>query len=459
MHDLVKKSEGAIAVADEKKNLSTHEALHELHKGLTAQVKDWEQKCLDLRKAELAKSAGRQPKTLHEAYKRHAAAGNHADAADAAEALHHFHSEALHGSHGNHNGDHDAYHDGQQKKFHALAQEHKAKAGLKKALPGELSHTPVSSGSAPPTPVAKNFGNPAAYGPGGSDMPKSEMKCSESPMCKCGDCSKVEKYAKGEIKPTFTSKEEGKKQTDDLKAQGKLKDIKHPEAKKGEMPPAKGGKIVEGADSKEAGSDGTNVKPMKKAALPGAAPAAPKMPGAAAGGAPSAGPKLPKTPKLPGMGKPAAPAGVPKPPAMGAGQPALKTEMKKDETADLKTVNNFAATQGKTLRPIGAAKQAIKLPGVRASVGNTMDKMGAQPPAPKAAAPHQMPAPLAGVGQPVMKPVQGVQTMAERVASRMTPNPTAALARRPAADAAHQQPRCGATHEGQVVQGSTTVEP
>jgi len=72
------------------------------------------------------------PKFLNDEYKRHAEAGRHKDAAEVAMALHHFHSEALHGSHGNHNGDHDAYHDDKQKKWHDTAKEHEAKAGVAK---------------------------------------------------------------------------------------------------------------------------------------------------------------------------------------------------------------------------------------------------------------------------------------------------------------------------------------
>jgi len=73
-------------------------------------------------------SAGRQNTFLYSEYKRHAEASNHAVAAEVALALHHFHSEALQGYHGNNNGDHDVYHDKQQKKWHEKAQEHAAAA-------------------------------------------------------------------------------------------------------------------------------------------------------------------------------------------------------------------------------------------------------------------------------------------------------------------------------------------
>ncbi len=293
-------------MADTKKSLNTREVLHELHKGLTAQVKDWEQKCLDLRKAELSK-------------------------------------------------------DKQQQKWHDTAKQHESQGkGLKKGmLPGELSKLPVSEGKAPSLPppappVAKN----------------DDLACKETPMCKCGSCSRMEKYAKGEM-PAGS-------------------DPTSPGPKPGVTPDDKKPKMA-APKSQEGGNDGTDVKPMKKAALPGAAPApaAPKLPGAGGGmPKPAAAGGLPKLPKLPGMGKPAgaapgglpkpaAPAGGAKPPAMGAGTPALKTEMKKTTLP-----GSAPRPSGKPPQTRDQQAQAAKLPGVRASVGGLMDNMlagGAKP--------------------------------------------------------------------------------
>jgi hypothetical protein len=361
MHDLVKKSEGAIAVADQKKSLTQHEALHGLYKGLTDQVKTWEQQCLDLRKAELAKSAGRQPKFLHSEYKRHADAGNHHDAAEVATALHHFHSEALQGNHGNHNGDHDAYHDKQQQKWHSLAAEHRAMASVKKAESDDAKLEAYAKGE---LKLKKNYGNPAAYGPGGGSMPKPAMskgECKGTALCKCSGCEGMDKYAKGEKSMTKVTPSENKewasmKQDAGVKgyaagtgpvakkpsaADKQWASMKQDATKKGELPAgsdpaAPGPKVGVTPDDKKSkeqapksaeGSGGA----IKKAGMPAAGGAPPKAPGAAgpaAGGMPK-----PAMPKLPGAGGVAAagpklpkPAGAPKP---AGGAPALKSEMKK----------------------------------------------------------------------------------------------------------------------------------
>jgi hypothetical protein len=496
MHDLVKKSEftsvcpdpilksiGATAVADTKKSLTKHEALHELHKGLTAQVKDWEQKCLDLRKAELAKSGPRTPKFLNDEYKRHAQSGNHHDAAEVATALHHFHSEALHGMHGNHYGDHDPYHDKKQRHWHSVAAEHRAMAGLKKGDGMDLGAAGDVGGASSTMALAEksavlgktSLGPKGAPAPTAQPMAMAEMKCTETPLCKCGSCSKMEKYAKGEMamekagNPIVAARMAANKakaranaaappppapkppepaQKTEVPA-GSDPDGVSASGEKGKAPPATGGKKIETSHSREGGSDGTNTR-LDKAALqtsapsaaganaaaPGAPGGAPKLPGA------GAGPKLPKLPKLPGLGKPAgggmpkpaAPAGGAKPPAMGAGQPALKSELNKavpsgppGQSGDVggNAVKMMGAAPGR-LGARDAVAQAKKLPAVRASVGNTMDAMLAGAPKP-AAKPTTLPAtpgaaastPLAAVGHAVTAPAQGVQTMTERVAARM----------------------------------------
>lgn len=379
-HDLVRKSEGAFVVANEKKELSVDEMLRGLHKGLKARVNDFAQEALKLRKREQEGLA-------------------------------------------------------------------KAEAKLSKALPGELSKQPVSEGTAPPPappapPVIKDEMNPMAEG--GANMSMAEM----SALCKaCGmkkdadgdhDCDKAESYAKGEM-PTAT-------------------------------------KPVKGDFDEGSGGDITKGKKLGKAAMPaaGAAPAAPKPAGAA--------PTMPKigAPAVGGMPKPAAAGGMPKmpgaatkAPAMGAGVPTAKKELakagpsilgdrsmaarkkfgertQKEQAAKLpgvqasvgnlmdnmltapspapekKAVNDFAAKQGVSLHPMGAAKQAVKLPGARAEVSNTMDSMlAATAKAPQAAplAPGAIlpatPGAVPGVGAAAPKPAQGVQTMAERVASKM----------------------------------------
>jgi hypothetical protein len=169
----------------------------------------------------------------------------------------------------------------------------------------------------------------------------------------------------------------------------------------------------------------------------GSASATPKAPGAsAAGGMPKPAGGLPKAPKVPGMGKPAAggmpkPAGVPKTPAMGAGQPALKTELNK---AVIPSVRDKAS-------------QAAKLPGVRASVSNTMDNMlagGSKPlnPGQPLAIKPIISNPLAPVGArpsatgglaPAPKAAPVGQTMVERVAAKMPAGPAAGLTPPPAA--------------------------
>jgi hypothetical protein len=381
MHDLIKKSEttGSNHVADEKKTqqLSIPEALHELHKGLKGTVEEWEQKCLDLRKAELSK--------------------------------------------------------------------------------------PLKKGAVE----------------GGESMAMAEM-------CKaCGekgcDCSKAESYAKGEMPAGSAPEAPGKKVgvlPDDKKPRDLGGDDHDPKKMKkaathlaapagggapSPMPPRPklpgaapaGGKV----DVKLGASPRPGVMPkvMAKAGMaPGAAPAAPKPPGGApaAGGAPKlAGAAIPpphpgmKPMKLPGMGaaaqpkaggmpKPAA-AAAPKTPALGAGSPQMKSEIKKAAPhpgAAPLNGNDFA-----TQRKVGALppSQVAGVNAASASAGKLMDKVAASQPGGMVGQSLPMtPGTILGHA-PVMgaspQPAQGVKTMAERVASKMPASPATVLSPPPAA--------------------------
>jgi hypothetical protein len=172
----------------------------------------------------------------------------------------------------------------------------------------------------------------------------------------------------------------------------------------GKLPPEK---TKEVAAESEGGNDGTDTQKGKSIAKAGMAmggampkpPTAPKLAGAAI---PPPHPAM-KPMKLPGVSMTPK---TPKPPAPAGGAPAMKKELNK---AVIPSVRDKVS-------------QAAKLPGVRASVGNTMDSMLAAKPAPMLA---HTPAPqLAGVGQPIARPAQGVQTMAERVASKVPAGPS-----------------------------------
>lgn len=459
MHDLVKKSEGAISVADDKKSLNAHEALHELHKGLTAQVKDWEQKCVDLRKAELAKgltlgprggsmgggggapAPAPPPPPAPVTSAPPTAGSNRRQAMSMAETpmakksppgrkeeVEKLKAKGLPAS----------------EAFGIAWKQHDAEKGEMPAAAGGVGDMTMSEdekleayakGEYKPG-VKKTLGDPAAYGPGGSFMPKSERNDHD------GDDldKKLEAYAKGEMPAGADPTSPGPKP-------GVTPDDKKPK--------------MQAAKTQEAGNDGTDVKPMKKTALPGAAPAAPKMPGAgaAAGG-------LPKLPKLPGVGKPAAggmpkpaapaaPAGGAKPPAMGAGQPALKTEMKKAGMPPAKSpagtppgpshdvagnAMKIAAAAPSRMSARDATAQAVKLPGVRASVGNTMDNMLASKPAaqpatlaPGTTLPASPGVKIPGVGAPPPKPSAAAPMVQTKAAAMPAGQPASALTPPPAA--------------------------
>ena len=212
-------------------------------------------------------------------------------------------------------------------------------------------------------------------------------------------------------------------------------------AQKGKLPPETGGKEVGG--SSEGGNDGTDTNKGKKLgkagmAMGGAAPAMPKAPKLAGAAIPPPHPGM-KPAKLPGVSmtpKLPKPAAAPKP-AMGAGTPSpvVKGELAKSGPIALGQ-RAMAARQKFGERT--QAEQARKLPGVQASTGALMDQMlaskGGAPAAPAPSMPSTLAGPpmggpahpaLAAVGQPVTRPAQGVQTMAERVASKMPAGPSA----------------------------------
>jgi hypothetical protein len=353
--DLIRKSEGAFAVAEQKKELSIPETLQALHKGLSERVNSFAQEALKLRKRESEALEKKSPPGRKEEVEKLKAKGLPA-------------SEAFGIAWKQHN-------------------EHGKPTKKNSTDPGLYDNPGAATpnGGAPMAMSAKKMTkdsmsgmDPMADTGGSANLSMSESKmCKGTPMCKCASCYKIEKYAKGE------------------------------------MPPAKGGKLLPAAE----GNDGTDTekgKGLKKAALPGAAPKAPgAAPPAAVPGAASAGAKpMGAAPKLPAAPKPAAAA--PKPPAMGAGSaPTVKSELKKTG-----------------ISPRDVAADQAKRPAAAASAGSLMDSMLAAPkPAAKPVTlPMTSPAPqLAGVGQPVAKPAQGVQTMAERVASKM-PTPAQATA-------------------------------
>lgn len=175
---------------------------------------------------------------------------------------------------------------------------------------------------------------------------------------------------------------------------------------KGKLPPEK---TKEVAAESEGGNDGTDTdkgKSIKKAgmAMGGAMPKAPGAPKLAGGAIPPPHPGM-KPMKLPGMSMtPKIPKSAS--PAMGAastgGMGMGKKELAKAGLPSVRDQKN----------------QTAKLPGVRASVGGLMDRMLA----PKPMLPHTPAPQLAGVGQRIARPAQGIQTMAERVASKMPAN-------------------------------------
>lgn len=326
-------------------------------------------------------------------YKQHAEAGNHSKAAEAALKLHHYHSEALHGEHGNSYGDHDEYHDRQQNKYFEASKAHEAKKSelAKKSPPGRKKEV--------------------------EDLKAKGMPASEAFGIAWKQNNEKGKPSKKAEPNTFVDNSKGK----------------------GKLPPEKGGEKVTPKKHAEGGNDGMDTtagKKLGKAALQtskpsamGASPppamgAAPKMAGAAI---PPPHPGM-KPMKLPGMSmKPK----MPKPPVMGAGStagsaPSAAPAMGKAELAKAgpTTLGPRSMAARKKFGERTMAAQQAKLPGVRASVGNTMDQMLATPK--PGAMPSTLPATkgaVPGVGAKVARPAQGVQTMAERVASAVPSGP------------------------------------
>lgn len=459
-HDLLKKSDLNLNVQEQlsvsnKKDLSVDEALFYLHEGLQKRIQDFAQSALELRK--------RETEALSKA--------------DAGKKLV---IDTFHGS-SKHLGDsvQPAGAGKSPRRDASVVKDEMADQGprdpgsggddmtmkekkMKKMLPGELSKDPSpGSSAAPPAPAPPSPG-PGMPGKQGGPMLPGELAKHEY-TCKCEGCSKMEKYAKGEATPS--SKRFGKKRVPGcectssftcgkcLSASAQNTPAVHgTPAKKsqpntfvdnskgdGKMPPKEGGKLVAG-DS-ESGSDGTDVskgKKIAKAGMPmaggaGAMPAAPK-PKLAGAAIPPPPPGM-KPMKLPGVAKPAI---APKPPAMGAGTPSPVAKAALEKAGPV-TLGPRSMQARKNFGARTQQEQAIKLPGVQASAGRLMDQMlaspgKAAPQAPGKILPMTSPAPqLAGVGQPIAKPAQGVQTMAERVASRMPAGPSAFTAPPPQA--------------------------
>jgi hypothetical protein len=451
MNDLVKKSEGATSVSDIKKSLTTHEALHELHKGLVAQVADWEKQCLGLRKAELAKSKrlkkddagdGMAPTSDGMAmsendrldayakgelkFAKRECDGGAACKCEKCEGL----EKYAKGEKGPTKPENDEW---EGMKVQAQLDSKKPAAPIKKAgmiLPGELSKPAEAGGGAGPSapaPKPTELPDPPSLGkaakPNGPTKPENDewegMKVqaqldSKKPKTPVG----AHPYRKTEV-PAGAS-------PDGVSAAGN----------KGVRPDDKKPKVQ--AEKSQAGAGGQVIK---KAGLAPGAPPPPKTALPAAGGAPKLpGVKPAAGPKLPGMPKPGA-AAAPKPPAMGAGTPQLKNEL-------TKAVIPSARDQ---------QQQAIKLPGVRASVGNTMDNMLAggnkplnpgqplsiKPIASNPTVPVGVRPSATGGQAPSIKP-KAATPMVERVAASLTPPPAGA---RPGASlpGAHlfQQPTAG----------------
>lgn len=447
MDDLVKKSEapeGSDHLA-EKKQLTVPEALRDLHQGLTQQIQEWERQCLDLRKAELQKKSPPGRKKEVEDLK--------AKGLPASEA------------------------------FGIAWDQSKGRPVEKAAV------TEGGMGAAPGAPIAQ-------YGSGGLQMSEDERleryAKGEQPMTKAMSPIIAARMAanKAKARSTVAEKPPAKPETTPAAEVAKVGAMAKamspiiaarmvankakarsaqpaekpapapapaPEVKKWEMPAgsspdAPGPKVgvypddkpVKVVGSKEGGNDGSAVergKMAKAAPAPGGIPAAPKAPAAggapklpklsaAPGGAPAGAPKLPK---LPTPGK--APAGgAPKTPPLGAGQPNLKAEPELSKTS---------------ISPRNQAEQKAKLPHVRASAGGLMDNMlagGSKPLAPgqplaiqpvvsNPLKPVGVRSDVGGGGPKPMVPAgqKPVQTMAERVASRMPAGqPASALAAPPA---------------------------
>jgi hypothetical protein len=349
MHDLVKKSEGDIEVAEDK-TLSVPEALHELHKALKDRMEKFGAECLELRKAETKLAKG-------------------------------------------------------------------------------LAKDDMAAGSV----------NPMAM----SEICKS---CGgKSALCKCSDC---ESYAKGEKKPTSKPPRDGSKLCpsrdfgNHIYKDGKCSFCSEGESTKKSQPNTfvddRAGKGVLPDDKKSkdmGGEEGSGGEIIEKAGFRPGSPAGPT-----GGGAPMPMPPrpklpgagMPKPPKLPGMGKPAGPAGgAPKPPAMGAGTPAAKAEMKKMSPFDV--ISSAPAPAPRKGPPSLPGKGKVAVAGGTPAVISSAPAPASQPggmTGMQVKGTMGLP-PGQGAASGLPKPAQGVQTMAERVASRM-PQGGAGLAAPPA---------------------------
>lgn len=332
--------------------------------------------------------------------------------------------------------------------------EKKMKKNVGGRMPGPSAPSAGASSPMPPPPPAPS--SPTLPG----EIAKKDMDADgdHDYMCKCAPCGKLEHYAKSALSFNKSTKEEDADwEADKVQAQldsKKQKQSAHPYRKtetkkaepntafnnaggKGKLPPKSGGEKVSPKNHAEGGNTG---EPVKKAGMAmggaaGAAPAMPKQPKMAGGAIPPPHPGM-KPMKLPGVASTPKPAAAPKP-AMGAGTPSpvTKQEMKK---AGPTTLGPRAMEARKKFGERTMNEQAAKRPIVAASAGKLMDSMLAGPPSKTAAmAPGTtLPATqgaVPGVGHKPALPAQGVQTMAERVASKMPAGPSAFTQPPPAA--------------------------
>lgn len=254
---------------------------------------------------------------------------------------------------------------------------------------------------------------------GGGDLALSE--CTGEPLCKCGSCSKLDRYAKGELsadekkglvctKPDPKAKLPGDKKSKDASDNGSGGDVKkgkklskavlpgelaHQSVSEGTAPPPPPPAPV-GKSTKEEDADWEADK--VQAQLDSKKPQkSPKQPTSGSVYRKDEKPKLPKlgAPKMPGAGpsklpKPTAPAAAAKPAmpgAAGAGAPAPAAPMGKGELSENPEAPKGSIPVKKADAPSASVPRKLgegKIDAVRASTSNIMDQMLAAPkPAPK----------------------------------------------------------------------------
>lgn len=236
----------------EDKKLSVPMALHELHKSLTDRIGAYEQKCLDLRKAELAKSFP------HKGDPKKAEIGDGGLSDPSTEKGHSFTKNAL--SDGGAGGPSGVGH-------MAMSEELCKACGLKKGADHDCD-------------VAEKYAK--------GEMKKEDPSSDGMSMSEDEKLDKYAKMGKEEIQPAGSAPSA-------------------PDKKVGVLPEDKKSKKIDGLDE---GSGGQIKKSLKKAGATGAAPSAPKAPSL---GKPAGMPKLPAPGKVAAPKTPAMGAGTPAP--------------------------------------------------------------------------------------------------------------------------------------------------